>query len=529
MQDGALYYGDCLDWMSEWLPEAAGTVDLIYLDPPFNSNEDYSIFFDSADEPSAQVRGFTDTWTWDDAAAERVASLERATGHPVHSIARTFKQLLGPSAMLAYVTYMGERLALMRDLLSASGSIYLHCDPTASHYLKILMDDLFGRGRFRNEVVWERSLPKGLMTRRLPTSHDVILAYQGSDSAVWNGDKMFLPYDEEKLDEKTRKQYSLVDERGRRFQLTSLLNPNKNRPNLTYEFLGVTRVWRWTRERMQQEYERGRVIQTAPGRVPRYVRYLDEQRGRPLSDVWTDIPPVSGREDIGYDTQKPVRLLERIISLASRPGDLVLDPFCGCGTATVAAHRLERRWIGVDISAIAIDIIVEQRLKPLGLAPETFGIPQGFAGARKLASEKPFDFEAWAVTRIPGLAPNNRKRGDRGIDGRGAMLVPADSLDTSLVLAQVKGGKSFQLGQFRDFLHVLDREEAACGVFITLEPVSSAQAKALAAEAGEISIGAERYPRVQLWSIADHFEGRRPRLPAMADPYTGKPMTSRML
>ena len=248
------------------------------------------------------------------------------------------------------------------EVLKDTGSIYLHCDPTASHYLKLLMDAVFGARNLRNEVVWERTLPKGLMTRRLPTSHDILLTYQVSELATWNADSVFLPYDEHLLDEKTQSQYSKRDPDGRRYQLTSLLNPNKNRPNLTYDLLGVTRVWRWTETRMRDAYERGLIVQSAPGRIPRYKRYLDEQRGRPLSDVWTDILPASGNEIIGYPTQKPLTLLERIVKASSNPGDVVLDPFCGCATACVAAERLDRQWLGIDLSAKAVEL-VQYRLR----------------------------------------------------------------------------------------------------------------------------------------------------------------------
>ena len=337
MKDQSLYYGDCLDWMREWPSES---VDLIYLDPPFNSDENYNILFGTGDGTPAQVRGFNDTWKWDEAAADRVQRFENAVAHPLHDATVAFRRLLGPSGLLAYLTYMGERIAEMPRLLKPNGSIYLHCDPTASHYLKALMDAVFEAKRFRNEIVWERTLPKGLMTRRLPRSHDVVLGYERSESATWNNDAIFRPYDQSRLDEKTKKQYSNRDPDGRRYQLTSLLNPNKDRPNLTYEFLGVTKVWRWTKQRMEDAYARGLVVQAAPGRTPRLKRYLDEQRGRPFSDVWTDIPPVSGNERLGYPTQKPLALLERIVRPATNPGDLVLDPFCGCGTAVIAAHNL---------------------------------------------------------------------------------------------------------------------------------------------------------------------------------------------
>ena len=236
----------------------AESVDLVYLDPPFFSNRFYEVVW--ADE--AEVRSFKDRW-------------EGGIRH--------------------YVDWMRTRLFELQRVLKGSGSIYLHCDPHASHYLKVAMDDLFGAERFRNEIVWQRTLAKSLMTRRLPSNHDTLLLYQRGDQTTWNADEMFVPYDENDLDSKTASKYRLRDPDGRRYHLDSLINPNPKRPNLTYEFLGVTRVWRWTKERMQAAYDAGIVVQPAPGRVPRLKRYLDEQRGRPLGDVWTDIPPLNSR------------------------------------------------------------------------------------------------------------------------------------------------------------------------------------------------------------------------------------------
>ena len=525
----SLYYGDCLDWMRQWPHES---VDLIYLDPPFNSNANYNILFGKGNGVSAQMRGFTDTWKWNEAAAERVGRIEKAGATAVHKPVKAFKELIGECGMLAYLSYMGERLEVMRDLLSPTGSIYLHCDPTASHYLKTLMDSIFESGNFRNEIIWQRAVTrKGNLTRGLAADHDVILRYSKSDEFLWNTEAVTQPYDMDDLDEKTLSQYSKIDSDGRRYQLTSITAPRQNpSSNLTYEVMGVRRTWRWTQERMEREVRSGKVVQTSPGNVPRQIRYLDEQKGKTLNSVWTDIPNIHAhsKENLGYDTQKPLKLLERIIAMSSNEDELVLDPFCGCGTAIVAAHNLGRQWLGIDISATAIDIIQSQRLRPLGIAAESHGIPQDLASARKLAREKALDFEAWAVTRIDGLVPNERQTGDGGIDGRGRMLDRADTHDSDLVLAQVTGSREFRLDKFRDFLHVVERENAVAGVYITLDRGGSDTALAEARAKGEIIVGASRYPRVQVWSIADYFDGRIPHLPALADPFTGKAVQSRL-
>ncbi|HXI15084.1 MAG TPA: site-specific DNA-methyltransferase, partial [Chloroflexota bacterium] len=358
-----LYYGDNLDILRRYVKDE--TVDLCYLDPPFNSDADYNVLFSEQDgsRSPAQVKAFKDTWGWDAEASHLYAQVVQAGG-PVSQTLQAFRLLLGTSNMMAYLAMMAPRLVELHRVLKPTGSLFLHCDPTASHYLKLLLDAIFGARNFRNEIIWRRTTPKAVTTRRLTQNHDTVLSYQKSDAATWNVEESFLPYDHANIGEKTAEKYRARDEQGRSYQLTSLLSPASDRPNLTYEFLGVLRVWRWTRDRMQAAYDAGLVVQTAPGRVPRLKRYLDEQRGVPLGDVWIDINAVNSqaKERMGYPTQKPESLLERIIKASSNPGDVVLDSFCGCGTAITAAETLGRRWIGIDITHLAINLI-KHRLK----------------------------------------------------------------------------------------------------------------------------------------------------------------------
>ena len=261
--------------------------------------------------------------------------------------------------MAAYIAYMAIRIIEMRRVLKSTGSVYLHCDSTASRYLATLMDTVFGRDNFGNEIIWQRNESKGLASRRLPRNHDTILRVTKSSHSTWNP-----PYIPHNLEE-AQKQYTHKDQDGRLYQLTSLTNPNHNRPNLTYEFLGVTRVWRWTKERMQEAYEAGQIVQTRPGAVPRFKRYLDEQKGIPVDDIWTDIKPLQAQstERTGYPTQKPVALAERIILASSNPGDVVLDCFAGCAYVPVAAERNGRQWIACDISPRALTVLRRQFAK----------------------------------------------------------------------------------------------------------------------------------------------------------------------
>jgi len=523
--DNRLYYGDCLEVMSGLPSEFA---DLIYLDPPFNSDADYNILYGAVGAgggPTAQVRAFQDTWQWDEEASARVRDLKRATAHPARKAVAGMSEMLGESGMLAYVSYMGARLAEMKRLLKPSGSIYLHCDPAASHYLKALMDAVFGAANFMNEITWKRYAVHSLAERGFDNVADVILLY-AADRARVKFNKARAAAGESELAQR----FPHVEaETGRRFQHVAL-EQSSNRASA-----GETRVidgreassalgWRWTQETLDRRIAANpRLIYWTKNGRPRYKSYADEYEGAPVGNIWTDIPYLSAgdAERTGYPTQKPLALMERVIRASSDAADVVLDPFCGCGTTIRAAHNLGRRWVGIDISPFAIDLIQTRRFPDMKI--ETYGVPADMDGAAKLAAEKPFDFEAWAVTRVLGLLPNERKTGDRGVDGRGALLEQPQSLSSDLVLAQVKGGR-VQPGHVRDFLHTLRRENAAFGVFITLEPVASASARAEASAEGFAMLGASRYPRAQLWSIRDYFEGRMPVLPSLADPYTGKPM-----
>ena len=340
--DKTIWTGDNLDIMRGLNSES---VDLIYLDPPFNSNQNYAAPVGSA----AAGAAFKDTWTLSDldvAWMGLIADQQPATAHVLKTAGLTHGK-----GMQSYLTMMAVRLMEMRRLLKPTGSIYLHCDPTASHYLKLLMDALFGSANFRNEISWNRSNPKNLHVVNFPNNRDIILRYSRADRTTFH--KIFTEHDSAYLD----KAYKYTDEDGRRYRLLPLLNPNKDRPNLTYEFLGVTRVWRWTKERMQKAYEDGIVVQLKPGAVPQYKFYLEDSQGKTCTDDWNDIVQAAGREKTGYPTQKPLALLDRIIKASSNEGDVVLDPFCGCATACVAADRLGRKWVGIDISPKAVELV----------------------------------------------------------------------------------------------------------------------------------------------------------------------------
>ena len=517
-----LHFGDCLDVMREHIDDES--VDLIYLDPPFKSDRNYNLLFGKTrgGGKRASVLAFEDTWRWDEAAAIRVEEMRRAVAHPAHGALTALAGFLPESGSLAYLSYMAERLAECRRTLKPTGSIYLHCDPTMSHYLKMLMDGIFGPANFRNEIVWKRTTSHGNVSTNFGAVTDIILYYARSGRPTWN--QIYTPYSEEYVENN----FARRDADGRRFTTENLRNPGV-RPNLHYPYKGYEphpNGWAVSLERMERYDREGRLYYpgSKSGRL-RLKRFLDEQPGHKCQNLWDDIKPVGSRahERLGYPTQKPLALLERIVEASSNSGDVILDPFCGCGTTVEAAIKLGRKFIGIDISPFALDVIQRERLPDVRF--DVTGIPTDTNGASKLAREKPFEFEKWAVTRIPGLMPNEKQVGDGGIDGTGKLLDKPDGIDTDLVLAQVKGGK-WNASQFRDFVGRIPLLPAAMGTYITLHPVSAGSARAEAAKLGDVGFNGSpaRYPRAQLWSIADYFEDRPPRLPPLANPYTGKAM-----
>jgi len=407
---------------------------------------------------------------------------------------------------------MAVRIIELHRVLKETGSLYLHCDPTASHYLKLLLDAIFGKENFKNEIVWKRSHPKGHAFTRFATSHDVIFYYaKDARKVIWN--QTYTPHDPIEV----LKQYSLQDTDGRRYQLTSLLNPNPDRPNLTYEFLGVTKVWRWTRERMQEAYENGRVIVPRGGEgIPRYKRYLDEQEGIPIGDFWDDIEIASGAERLGYPTQKPLGLLERILKASSNEGDVVLDPFCGCGTTVHAAQKLNRQWIGIDITHLAISLI-QKRLRdafPL-VQIDVHGVPKDLDGAKALAAQDKYQFQWWAVSLVDAVPFGNKKKGaDGGIDGY--IYFKPDGKTTEKAVVSVKGGDNVGVTMVRDLIATVDRDKAKMGLLITLAEPTSAMRKEAVTSGYYRTEAQGDFAKIQIITIEELLGGKKPQMPWVA-------------
>jgi len=508
-----LFYGDNLDVLRRYI--ANESVDLVYLDPPFNSNQTYNVLFKerSGKEASAQQHAFEDTWKWDEtAAALYQATVE--TGGRVSDVLRAFRTFLGENDLMAYLVMMAPRLVELHRVLKETGSLYLHCDPTASHYLKVLLDAVFGGEHFRNEVVWKRSHAHS--DARQGAQHfgrvtDSILFYGKSGVATWNS--LYVPYDEQYLE----RDYRRVDPDGRRYRIDNLQGPGgAAKGNPQYEVMGVTRYWRYSREKMEELIRKGRVIQTRPGAVPQYKRYLDEMPGVPVQNLWADLPILNNRskESLGYATQKPEALLERILSASSNEGDVVLDPFCGCGTTVAVAQRLKRRWIGIDITHVAIGLIKTRLADAHGEeVKETYdviGEPTTLDDARTLAEQDKFQFQNWALGLVGARPAGGVKKGaDRGIDGKS--IFHDGQGNTQEIIYSVKGG-NLKATDLRDLKGVVQREKAVIGVLISFETPSREMRKEAAT--GEFFVSDwGTYPMWQLLTIEDLLNGKAVKRP----------------
>lgn len=516
--ENTLFYGDNLDVLRRHI--AGESVDLIYLDPPFNSNQDYNVLFrEHGEKSAAQIRAFEDTWTWDTAAATAYDEVIDQGGRVADAFV-AFEHLVGHSDMLAYLSMMAPRLVELRRVLKPTGSIYLHCDPTSSHYLKILMDSIFGPEYFRSEIVWKRSSAHSDTKQGRAQHgriHDVLLFYTKTSSWTWN--PLHTSYDDSYI----QKFYRHVEpETDRHFGLFDLTGPGgAAKGNPEYEVMGVTRYWRFSKAKMDELIDQGRVIQAKPGAVPRQKRYLDEMPGVPIQDVWTDISPIGAqaRERLGYPTQKPVALLERIIEASSNEGDMILDPFCGCGTTIDAAQRLGRKWIGIDITHLSVNLMKHRLADTHGVsAPADYkviGEPTDLDAARQLAASDPYQFQFW-VLGLVGARPAEEKKGmDRGIDGRIYFRDAGPKSKVKSVIISVKAGRTGP-SHVRDLHGTVSREKAAVGVLITMaEPTKEMRKEAASGGfyESEIAGARDKVPRIQLRTVKELLEGKGIELP----------------
>jgi DNA modification methylase len=529
-----LYFGDCLDVLRNEI--ADDSVDLVYLDPPFNSSRNYNLLFQAptGHNSEAQIGAFKDTWHWGEQAEREFRELLHQPRAKTSDLISALRSFLGENDMMAYLVMITSRLLELRRVIRSTGSIYLHCDPTSSHYLKLLMDASFDPENFRNEIIWKRTSTKGDYKQgatNWPRIHDVVLYYCRDESKHALFNQPFSGYEERYKQSK----YSHVDESGRRYGLWDMTAPGSgSRGHPQYEFMGVMRFWRYSREKMEQLAAEGRVIQPSPKAIPRYKRYLDEMPGVALGDIWSDIPPINSQaaERLGYPTQKPQELLERIISASSNPDDVVLDPFCGCGTTVHAAQKLGRQWIGVDITHLAVSLI-EKRLRDAfpGIEFEVFGTPKDLEGARDLAIRDKYQFQWWACSLVGAQPWQDKKKGaDRGIDG--IIYFQDEKGNPKKIIVSVKGGETVGRAMIADLKNSVEREKAQIGLFVTLtSPTKEMVKEALTAgfyESPNFKSG--EYPKIQVLTIEGLLKGtQRPRYPDLSQgAYTFKRATQEL-
>ena len=548
----ALYYGDNLQVLRDYIPDES--VDLVYLDPPFNSNASYNVLFKerTGEESPAQIRAFTDTWEWTQ-ETEYTFGVDIIQNPSVPAAVKemisAFRQFIGQNAMMAYLVMMAPRLVELHRVLKPTGSLYLHCDPTASHYLKLLLDTVFGSQNYRNEIAWRRTnahndAKQGRM--QYGNVRDTILFYTKGNKWVWNW--VYTEYDDEYIDSFYK--YTEL-QTGRRYQMDNLsaakpggdtsfewrvrrpidgnweadLSDEYLHPVDGWEYKGVPpyrgRYWAYSKEHLITMAEEGRIAYTQSG-TPRYKRYLDEMPGVALQNDWTDIRPTSRSEYLGYKTQKPEALLERIINASSKEGDVVLDPFCGCGTAVAAAQKLNRKWVGIDVTHLAVALMKNRLKTAFELEPvkdyDVVGEPQDEGSARALWEQDPYQFQYWAVSLLEAQPQSEQKKGaDGGIDGL-IYFLDGPKRTPQKIVVQVKGGH-VTVSQVRDLKGVVEREKAAMGLFISLdEPTGPMLTEAAGSGLYHSDLWQREFPKIQVRTVSEMLEGKGFELPLQQVP-----------
>jgi len=522
-----LFYGDNLEVLRQSI--SAETVDLAYLDPPFQSNRSYNVIFNRHDtaptDDSAQIQAFDDTWVWTPVTEQQFSAYVggELPGRVADALS-AFRTLLGENDAMAYLVNMAPRLVELHRVLRLNGSLYLHCDSVMSHYLKVLLDAIFGAANFRDEIIWQRHNARSVKQAIYPRLHDVILYYGKSDRVTFNtihigSGAMSDPHD------------IVTWSDGLRYRTKDLTAPEtrQGETGQTWEGMNPTtagRHWRVGHSTLDLLKTRDRLYYQQNG-MPRERAedpYVPTERTSVVGDVWTDINSINSgaAERLGYPTQKPLALLERIIETSSNPGDVVLDAFCGCGTAVDAAQKLARRWVGVDITYISIDLI-EKRLQhtygeEIKSSYEVLGIPKDRASALALFSRSPFDFERWAVSLVYGQ-PNQKQVGDKGIDG--VARFPLDARKTfGRALISVKGGKQLNPSMVRDLGGTVTTQGAEMGILITNgTPTRGMKDEANHAGSYQHPHFPEAFPRIQIITVDDLLSGRRPKMPPTVLPY----------
>jgi DNA modification methylase len=514
--DNILYYGDNLPIMRQEMGK--DSIDLIYLDPPFNSKRNYNLMYKTMTGMPVpeQVEAFCDTWELDAEKEQRAREMpllmrEYGMDHNYADFWRIWVNALRNTQphLLAYLIYMVERLLHMKILLRPTGSIYLHCDPTASHYIKIMMDGIFGHKNFRSEIIWKRTSAHSSANRYGPV-HDVLLFYSKADRYTWN--RVYQAYDPTYVDTF----FDQVDDQGHRWKRTDLTGSGIRHGETGHPWRGIDvtakgRHSMYPPSVLDELDAQGKIHwPKATGGMPRLKQYPEDLHGVPLQDVWTDIRPMHNlsRERLGYPTQKPITLLKRILEASSDVGNTIFDPFCGCGTTIYAAHETDRKWIGCDIAILPIKLIQHTLAERYRLVEGRHfiidGIPASVEQASMLFQHNPFQFQHWFVERVGGF-PMQKKVADKGIDGR--LYFETREGMFEMVLS-VKGGTTHP-SDIRDLRGVLEREPAAqMAGFLTLKAPTKAMREE-AASAGCYAYEGSQYDRIQILTVRDVLEGKK--------------------
>jgi site-specific DNA-methyltransferase (adenine-specific) len=513
-----LYFGDNLEILRDKV--SSDYVDLVYLDPPFQSGKSYNIIFqpqlNKIKGATAQIKTFKDTWQWGDEAEKEFEGLITGTitkekpNQKLIELIKTMRGYLGEVPIMAYLCMMAPRLLEMRRVMKDTGSIYLHCDSTASHYLKILMDAVFRPDNFLNEIIWRRyKRPKGSQhaSRRFGTSTDTLLFYGKSDRHKFFADRIKIRLDLDGIE----KRYTHSDERGPYYSGPLLRSASMGaRPNLVYEYKGFMpgpEGWRMTLEKIRALDAKGDIFWTESGIPRRKVR----SAGNPVTHVdnlWADIEAIGSQADerLGYPTQKPEALLERIIKASSNEGDLILDPFCGCGTTIAVAQSQKRKWIGIDITYLAIDVIkkrLEKNRVQEGVDFEIDGEPTDVYSAEKLATKDPFQFQIWCVSKLDAT-PSETKTGDQGIDGTVNFIDPTKKSKAGIGIIQIKGTQNVNPDMVRGLKGTIKSQNADFGILITLKKATQGMVTEAVKEGYVESM--KKIPKIQLITVEDLFK-----------------------
>jgi len=511
--ENTLFYGDNLIILREHIPSES--VDLIYLDPPFNSSRSYNVLFkdEHGTESEAQITAFEDTWHWNLEAEHTYKELLTEAPNHIAKMIESLHEYIGANQMMAYLVMMTARLVELHRVLKPTGSLYLHCDPTASHYLKVILDTIFSPRNFRNEIIWQRTSAHN-DPQRYGANIDIILYYTKGSTWTWN--QLYTPHDAEYL-----ARFRQHDPDGRLWTDDNLTAKGLSGGGYEYEYKGVRSLWRCPEETMRKLDAEGRLHFTKAGGI-RLKRYLDDNKGTPLQALWTDIFPINSQaaERLGYPTQKPLALLERIIQASSNPDSVILDPFCGCGTAIAAAQKLGRKWIGIDITHLSI-ALQKYRMEAMfpGIKFKVVGEPKDIGAARQLATEDRYQFQWWSLSLIRARplggqegSREGKKGSDKGIDGVIA-FIDDNTGKAKRVLVQVKSGH-VKSGDIRDLKGTLQRENAAIGVFITLEkPSQDMTTEAVSAGFYHSSGWNKDYPRMQILTIEELLHNAEVKMP----------------